>query len=243
MRFWTSFFIMRSSIFNRLLKNAHLRRCPHPSSLRRTSKYASLLKISGALHLSIFEQSEKNDLFSKLLDPMVLETLLLQKQTTILKRWFDLILATYPADTVALMRKEQNQFKNPVGATFSREIETLFKQLCEGVQNGECRASLDAILKIRSVQDFSPSKAVGFVFQLKNAIEETLKSEIRREQNIEAWRAFQSRIDALALKAFDIYMDCREKICEIRVNQAKAEKEMALRMMERLNPSKLKLPE
>ena len=32
----------------RLLKNAHLQRSPHPSSLQRTSKYASLLKISGA---------------------------------------------------------------------------------------------------------------------------------------------------------------------------------------------------
>src|SRR5512139_1947551 len=52
---------------SRLLKNAHLRRCPHPSSLRRTSKYASLLRISGALHLDIFEQSEKNDFFTKLL--------------------------------------------------------------------------------------------------------------------------------------------------------------------------------
>ena len=166
---------------------------------------------------------------------MALENLLLQNKTTILKRWFDLILETYPADAVTLMRKEQNQFKNPVGATFSREIATLFKQLCEGVQNGECRASLDAILKIRSVQDFSPSKAVGFVFQLKNAIEETLRSEIRREQNIEAWRALQSRIDALALQAFDLYMDCREKICQIRVNQAKADREMALRMMERMN--------
>jgi hypothetical protein len=171
---------------------------------------------------------------------MVLENLLLRNKTTILKRWLDLILETYPADTVGLMRKEENPFKNPVGATFSREMEALFNQLCEGFQNGECRASLDAILKIRSVQDFSPSKAVGFVFQLKKAIEETLQGEIRREQHIETWRALQSRIDALALQAFDVYMGCREKICEIRINQAKAEKEMALRMMERISHSKEK---
>ena len=49
---------------SRLLKNAHLRRCPYPSSLRRTSKYASLLRISGALHLGIFEQPAGNDFFS-----------------------------------------------------------------------------------------------------------------------------------------------------------------------------------
>ena len=46
---------------NRLLKNAHLLRFPHPSSLRRTAKYASFLRISGASHLGIFEQPEKND--------------------------------------------------------------------------------------------------------------------------------------------------------------------------------------
>ena len=45
----------------RLLKNAHLRRFHHPSSLRRTSKYASLLGISEALHLGIFEQPMKID--------------------------------------------------------------------------------------------------------------------------------------------------------------------------------------
>jgi hypothetical protein len=51
----------------RVLKNAHLLRFPHPSSLRRTSEYASFLRISGALHLGIFEHPAKNDLFSKLL--------------------------------------------------------------------------------------------------------------------------------------------------------------------------------
>ena len=45
--------------FNRRLKNAHLLRFPHPSSLQRTSEYASFLRISGALHLGIFEQPEE----------------------------------------------------------------------------------------------------------------------------------------------------------------------------------------
>jgi hypothetical protein len=48
--------------FNRLLKKSHLLRFPHPSSLQRTAKYASLLGISGALHLALFEQPGKDDL-------------------------------------------------------------------------------------------------------------------------------------------------------------------------------------
>ena len=43
-------------VLYRLLKNAHLRRFSRPSSLRHTSKYASRLGISRALHLGIFEQ-------------------------------------------------------------------------------------------------------------------------------------------------------------------------------------------
>jgi hypothetical protein len=160
--------------------------------------------------------------------------ILLQNKTAILKKWFDLILETYPANTAAIMRKEKNQFTNPVGSTLSREIDILFKNLCEGSQEEKCQSSLDSILKIRSVQDFSPSKAVGFIFLLKRAIGETLKNEICKESVMDEWLKFQSRIDELALCAFDIYMGCREKICEIRINQAKAEKEMAFRMMERM---------
>lgn len=171
---------------------------------------------------------------------MTFENLLLQNQSTILKRWFNLILETYPDDTAAIMRKDRNQFTNPVGSTISREIETLFKQLCEGIQIGGCQASLDSILKIRSVQDFSPSKAVGFIFLLKRAIGETLKNEICKESAMDEWMKFQSKIDELALFAFDIYMDCREKICEIRVNQAKTEKEMAFRMIARMTHPKEK---
>lgn len=170
----------------------------------------------------------------------MMQDLLKKNKAAILERWFHLILETYPANTAAIMRKDKNQFTNPVGSTISREIEVLFKQLCEGIQNGERRASLDAILKIRSVQDFSPSKAVGFIFLLKRAIGETLKNEICRESVMSEWLGFQSRIDDLALHAFDIYMGCREKICEIRISQAKAEKEMAFKAMERMTYKKEK---
>jgi len=164
----------------------------------------------------------------------MMQDLLKKNKTAILERWFHLILETYPADTANIMRKDKNQFTNPVGSTISREIEVLFGKLCEGIRDEKCQASLDSILKIRSVQDFSPSKAVGFIFLLKRAIGETLKNEICQESVMDEWLKFQSRIDDLALKAFDIYMDCREKICEIRINQARNEKEMAFRMMERM---------
>ncbi len=165
---------------------------------------------------------------------MALGNILSQNQKAILKRWFDLILETYPTDTAALMRKDKNQFTNPVGSTISREIEILFKVVVESANPEKFSDSLNSIIKLRSVQDFSPSEAVGFVFLLKRAIRETAKGEIQKETVQDEWLKLESRIDDLALQAFDIYMDCRDKICEIRVNQARAEKEMAFKMMERM---------
>ena len=171
---------------------------------------------------------------------MALEEMLLENENAILKRWFDLILETYPTDTAALMRKDRNQFTNPVGATIWQEIEVLYKGLLEGKNSEGFSASLNSILKIRSVQDFSPSNAVGFIFLLKKAMVETLKSEIQKETIQKEWLKFQSKIDELALLAFDLYMDCREKIYEIRVKKAQADRETALKMLERMTYSKEK---
>jgi len=48
---WRSWFY---GAMSRLLKNSHLLCCAHPSSLRRTVKYASFRMISRALHLNVF---------------------------------------------------------------------------------------------------------------------------------------------------------------------------------------------
>lgn len=163
-----------------------------------------------------------------------LKAILLKNKDAILERWFHLILETYPPQTSAMLRQKKDRFTNPVGYTLCTETEALFKELIEGMDSDRVSTSLNHLIKIRSVQDFSPSQAVGLILLLKKAIGEVLKSEIQKEQFIEEWLTFYSKIDQVALQAFDIYMDCREKICEVRVNRARAEREMALKMLERM---------
>ena len=169
---------------------------------------------------------------------MALKDLLLQKKASILERWFHLLLETYPVGTSKSLKREKDRFVNPVGHTISRGIRSLYEELLGDMNIDRLSSSLNDIIRIRSVQDFSPSQAIGFIFLLKKAIREVLESEIRGKPVLEEWMEFQSRIDQLALLAFDVYMECREKICEIRVNEAKAEKEMAFRLMERMNLTK-----
>lgn len=166
---------------------------------------------------------------------VALENLLLQNQKPILKRWLHLILETYPHDTSALLKNEKDPFLNPVRSTTEREIETIFQELLQGMNPERLSASLSEILKIRSVQDFSPSGAAGVIFLLKKAVQDELGDEIRKTPIVEEWLEFGAKIDQLALRAFDLYMDCREKICEIKVKKAMAEKEMAFKMLERVS--------
>lgn len=164
---------------------------------------------------------------------MVLEYLLSQKGAAIVERWFRLILETYPADSVKFFKQDTDRFANPVGYTVYREIETLYEELLQGMNPDKLFASLGNIIRIRSVQDFVPSQAIVFVFLLKKAIRDELESEIRENQLFEELLKFESRIDTLALFALDLYMKCREKVYELRVNEVKAEREMALKLLGR----------
>lgn len=166
---------------------------------------------------------------------MVLEHLLPQKRAAILERWFQLILETYPAGTSRFLKQEKDRFTNPVGYTISQEIEALYDGLLQEMNSDKLAVCLDNIIRIRAVQDFPPSQTITFIFLLKKAIREELASEITENRVFEELLKFESRIDKLVLLAFDIYMKCREKVFEIRVNEAKAERERVLKLLERIN--------
>ena len=151
----------------------------------------------------------------------MIESLLSQKKTAVLKRWFTLILESYPPDSRGFLKRENDRFTNPVGYTIFHEIETIYNELLEGTNCDKLAESLENIIKIRAVQDFSPSEAVAFVFDLKKAIRESLEKEINGNQLFEELLKFEIRIDETALIAFEIYMKCREKIHEIRMNEVK----------------------
>lgn len=152
-----------------------------------------------------------------------------------MERWFQLILGTYPADTSRFLKQEKDRFTNPVGYTISRETETLYDELLQEMNPDKLAACLDNIIRIRVVQDFSPSQTIAFIFLLKKAIREELASEIAENRVLEELLKFESKIDKLVLLAFDIYMKCREKVFEIRVSEVKAERERVLKLLERAN--------
>lgn len=92
-------FLWHECLTIRLLKTTHLLRCAHPTSLRRTVKYASFLIISCALHPDVFDQPGRKLLFQQLIDCECQALLLLSKIFSFAKGKFS-ITWRCPAITV-----------------------------------------------------------------------------------------------------------------------------------------------
>jgi hypothetical protein len=152
---------------------------------------------------------------------MSFRDILQRKRSSIIERWFRLIVDTYPPDASEFLKKQGDPFANPVGSTISRGVEELFDKLIDGGDSDTVAPILDQIIRIRAVQDFSPSQAVSFVFGLKKSIRGELADELRTGSIEADLLKLESHIDTVALLAFDVYMSCREKIYEIKANEAK----------------------
>lgn len=152
---------------------------------------------------------------------MRLENLLEQKKAAILKKWFDLIAQTYPADTSKFLKNKKDPFSNPVGGTFSRGLEALLDELLKEMDEETVISFLDPMIRIRAVQDFSPSQAVAFVFSLKTIVRKALRKEIKEGLYLDELLQFESKIDTLGMIAFNIYMACREKLYTLQANEVR----------------------
>ncbi|MBW1713948.1 MAG: RsbRD N-terminal domain-containing protein [Deltaproteobacteria bacterium] len=154
------------------------------------------------------------------------------RKKVILRRWFESIIETYPPDTARFLKKEPDRFANPVGRTVLEGTGAIFDQLLQGLKAGESSTFLDNIIRIRAIQDFSPSQAVAFVFSLKKIIRQELESEIWESGLHDELVDLESSLDELALLAFDIYVGCREKLADIRVKEMRTRTD---RILARLN--------
>jgi hypothetical protein len=152
---------------------------------------------------------------------MRLDSLLVRNRGTILDDWFRLLVETYPADSAQFLKRENDPFANPVGASARSGLEAVFDELLGGMDRQALTDFLDPLIRIRAIQSFSPSKAVGFIFLLKNSIRKILEKDVSSQGLLDELSVFEMKIDELALLGFDIYMECREKIYQLKEKEVK----------------------
>jgi len=133
------------------------------------------------------------------------------------ERWIERTLASYPAEVHSLLNSERDPFRNPAGHAIKQSLTTLARELLGEMDEKVIGPALDALVRLRAVQDFHPSDALRFIFDLRDVVAEVTG---------EGPQDLECRIDELALMAFDQYMACRDQIAGLR------KKELRFRMQQ-----------
>lgn len=149
---------------------------------------------------------------------MKLKEILQERRPLILEKWFQKVLGEYPSEAKRFFSNiKKDRFDNPAGFAIFEGLEGLFDYLLhkENALNGK----LDTFIRLRAVQDFKPSEAVQFIFYLKDVVLEEIADIPERERFMEDFLVLSSEIDRLALRIFDVYMESRERLNEVKVNE------------------------
>jgi hypothetical protein len=167
---------------------------------------------------------------------MTFDELLEKKKDAILQRWLDDALAMYSRDAAVVFGRQKDPFANPVGHTLRVGTEGVFEALLDGMAEEELRGRLQGMIQVRAVQQVSASEAVSFVFGLKRAVRAELRGKPGDSQFAIELAKFDERVDRLALTAFDIYVECRQQVSELRINEVKRRVSWVLDKMGRRSP-------
>ena len=150
-----------------------------------------------------------------------LEKILEKNKAAIAKKWFNLAAQTYALDTAQFLKSKTDPFANPVGSTMMTGLDGILDQLIHTMDPKTLNSHLDSIIRIRAIQDFTPSQATAFILSLKKVLREYLAKELQDRRLAAEFIEFESKIDQICLMAFDIYMQCREKVYQIGANETR----------------------
>lgn len=158
---------------------------------------------------------------------MELNEALATRREAVLERWFQAVLSTYPADTARFLASGADPFANPVGSTIRESLGRLYDRFATDAPTADLASAIDGVVRIRAVQEFTPSVAVGFVYTLRGILREELAGDAL---DAAGHAALEVGVDRLALVAFDVFMQCREKIFDIRVREIRENQLLAARL-------------
>lgn len=138
----------------------------------------------------------------------------------IVTRWVEYTLATYTSSGFFL--RERDRFANPIGGNVREALERLFTLLARGSDVKEMTAPLEQLVSIRAVQEFSPSQAVAPLNAVKHITREVLTADKERKHLVSELYDFEFAVDLAVLAAFDIYMQFRERLYQVRISEIKS---------------------
>ena len=151
---------------------------------------------------------------------MNLSETLQEKKKQIQSIWVDRTLDSYTSP--GFFKKSVDAIANPIGANIRDGISSLLDLILQDADIESYTKPLDQIVRIRAVQDFSPSQAVVPFLELKWIVRQVLNDSNKTKHLVHELAELDCKIDRLALAAFDKYMECREQLYKVRISELKS---------------------
>ena len=111
-----------------------------------------------------------------------------EQRAAIVEGWINAVYSTYPLQTTGFLRTKNDPFTNPVG-DMTKEAAGLIYDVIAGehVTPQKIKHALDRFVRLRAVQQYTPSQGLGVFFL------------------------------SVTLLAFDLYSAARETLAETRI--------------------------
>lgn len=151
---------------------------------------------------------------------MKLSDALQEKKKKILSVWIARTLDTYTSS--AFFKQSRDQIANPIGSNIRDGLTGVLELLLSGSGSEEFTPYLDKVIRIRAVQEFSPSQAVVPFLELKWIIRQVLSEDANTQSLVPELPGLDCEIDQIALAAFDVYTQCREQLYKVRIKELKS---------------------
>lgn len=152
--------------------------------------------------------------------------------------WVEAVFATYPLETTGFLRTKNNPFTNPVAHMTREAADILFDAIIgEDIETDKVAGAIERFVKLRAVQKGEPSKSLGVLYVMKPILRKTALPAMRKANLLSEYLECESRLDTVALLAFDIYMRARETLAESRIREIKNQYAQLARWVQKLEGS------
>ena len=131
------------------------------------------------------------------------------------RAWLEATAARYGDVFRHFVRRQPDPFANPSGAILREGTGRLLTALAEPADAAVLREVLMPMIRLKAVQDVPPSEALAFVPLLK----ELVPADGADAPSPAARAELARRLDALLLVAFDVFVECRQTVYQLRVHE------------------------
>lgn len=150
-------------------------------------------------------------------------------------KWTEAVFATYPIETTGFLRTRNDPFTNPVAHMTRQAADAIIDALNgEEVDQDEVKRAVERFIKLRAVQKFSPGQSMAVFYLMKPILRETVLPDMLANGRLQEYLEMESRLDTIALLAFDLYTASRETICEARIKEIRNQHSQLAKWAQRL---------